>query len=78
MNVKATRVPFPMDYSQQMTSNNIIIDIAIPMRDLPHAPADLEVTVGTPKWPWLRIIKMTGISCLIALYFASQHCLVYN
>ena len=23
--------------------------------------------MGTPKWPWLRIIKMTGISCLIAV-----------
>lgn len=59
MNAKATRFPSPIYDSQQVDSKNMTMDTAIPMRDLPHAPADLEVMVGTPKWPWLRIIKMT-------------------
>lgn len=59
MNAKAILVLSPMQWSQQVKSKSMAMNIAIPMRDLLHGPADLEVTVDTPKWPLLQTIQQT-------------------
>lgn len=53
------------------------VDTAIPTRGLPHAPADLEVTVGTPKWPLLQTIQINLelYQTTLQSIFALQHCL---